>query len=84
MFLSEWLVEVEEGACGNGVGYMTGEGQSGTGDSPCNFESTQNAKAGDKPLSKKRTHRHTSRLRWRKQPSNNLFFLFFLNSWSST
>lgn len=76
MFLSEWSVEVEESACGDGVGYTTGEGQSGTGDSPCNFESTQNAKAGDKPLSKKRTHRHTSRLRWRKQPSNNLFFLF--------
>ena len=58
MFLSEWLVEAEEGADGDGVGYTTGEGQSGTGDPPCDFESTQDAKAGDKPLSKKRNE-HT-------------------------
>ena len=40
MFLSEWLIEAEEGAGGDGVGYMTGEGQSGTGNPPRDFEST--------------------------------------------
>ena len=60
MFLSEWLVEAEEGADGDGVGYTTGEGQSGTGDPPCNFESTQDAKAGDRrpePASHLSSHR---------------------------
>ena len=59
MFLSEWLIEAEEGAGGDGVGYMTGEGQSGTGNLPRDFESTQDAKAGDKPLSKKEMNTQT-------------------------
>ena len=85
-FLSEWLVEAEEGADGDGVGYTTGEGQSGTGDPPCDFESTQDAKAGDKPLSKKRNE-HTD-IHWgsggESSPPIVFFSFFFLNSWSST
>lgn len=84
MFLSEWLVKAEEGTGGDGVGYTTGEGQSGTGDPPCHFESTQHAKAGDKPLSKKRNedrdiHRGSS-----GESNPPVIFYFFLNSWSST
>lgn len=85
MVLSEWLVKAEEGAGGDGVGYTTGEGQSGTGDPPCRFASTQHATAGDKPLSKKRNE-HTDIHQGSGGESSPpiIFFFFFLNSWSST